>query len=79
MTFEDKLDRVDGIFALDTGCESSGIKDDDFKEWLKDRNNRVEVKKLLTELAKGYMSKDYTIEDMVELVKWTELELNIEW
>ena len=36
MTREEKIDRLDGVFAWDMGCYSSGIKDDDFKASLRD-------------------------------------------
>jgi hypothetical protein len=72
VNFKEKLDRLDGVFAYDKGCVSSGIKDDGFKlDLLKDK---IELEKLLTELAKQYLNSDqgYTFEDIASLVGWAE-------
>jgi len=78
MNFKDKLDRLDGIFAYDTGAINSGIKDDTFKASMK---SDPDLEKLLTELCKQYLNSDqgYTFEDIVELVKWSERELELEY
>ena len=43
MTKQELLDRIDGIFAYDDGCLSSGIKDETFKQSLKDREDIKEL------------------------------------
>ena len=69
--FEENLDRLDGLFAYDTGCVSSGIKDDSFKEHLSKTPEQLD--KLLTALVVQYAKDDkYTFEDVVSLVKWAE-------
>ena len=76
MTFEEKLDRLDGIFAMDNGAASSGIRDDKFKEEMKTDSD---LEKLLLHLTRRYMNDDrYTFEDLFILVKWTESELDFE-
>jgi hypothetical protein len=77
MTFEEKLDRFDGIFAWDTGCGSSGIKDTNFKRSL--MGNIDELEKLLAALAKQYLNSDqgYTIEDIAALLQWAENEFDL--
>ena len=74
MDFAEKLDRLDGIFAMDYGCASSGIKDDAFKHEIK---SDPELETLLLHLAKKYLNNDgYAFEDLVKLVTWAENELN---
>ena len=77
MTFEEKLDRLDGVFAYDTGCVSSGIKDDSFKITL--LSDTGELEKLLTALAKQYLDSNqgYTFEDIAKLVQWAEDEFDL--
>ena len=53
MTFEEKLDRLDGIFAMDNGAASSGIRDDKFKEEMKTDSD---LEKLLLHLTRRYMN-----------------------
>ncbi len=73
--FESKIDRIDGIFAYDTGCADSGIKDVFFKNSLKD--DPMELELLLTGLGKRYLNqKDYTIADIKRLIEWAERELD---
>ncbi len=73
--FESKIDRIDGIFAYDTGQISGGIKDDDFKNSL--TNNPDEFELLLTGLARKYLSqKVYSIADIKCLIEWAERELD---
>jgi hypothetical protein len=71
MNFKEKLDRLDGVYAYDGGCVSSGIKDDSFKASLIDDPDK---EKLLTELCKQYLNSEqgYTFEDITSLVKWAE-------
>lgn len=77
MNFKENLDRIDGIFAWDNGCISSGIKDDAFKEKLK-LNADGETHKLVNALASKYFNcEGYTMEDVAELVEWAVLELGI--
>ena len=75
MNDDEKLDRLDGLFAYDSGCSDSGIKDDSFKNYLS--NNHDELGKLLTKLARQYLSDtNYTIEDIAQILNWAERELN---
>lgn len=74
MEYIELVDRLDGLFAYDSGCVSSGIKDDEFKEKLK--NDRDLTSGLLNELAKQYINGEYTLEDVNELIKWAERELD---
>lgn len=76
MNFEEKLDRLDGVFANDMGCASSGIKDDGFKREM--RNNTPELESLLTALARQYLNANgYTIEDIAVLLQWAENEFDL--
>ena len=77
MNYKERLDRLDGVFAYDSGCASSGIKDDDFKRRLMGDTDG-ETEKLLTDLAKQYLNSDqgYTLEDVKVLIDWSERELN---
>lgn len=75
MTFEEKLDRLDGIYAWDCGCLDSGIKDDDFKRFL--NQNLEELHPLLTALARQYMKDEaYDFSAMYELVGWAKREFD---
>lgn len=77
MNFKQKMNRLDAIFAYDTGCITSGIKDDSFKAYLK--KNREELYLLLTAVAKDYLNSDkgYTIEDIASLLEWAEQEFDL--
>lgn len=77
MTFKEKLDRLDGVFAYDNGCVSSGIKDDDFKARLRGDTDG-ETDELLKALTKQYLNSDegYTLEDIKALIDWAEDQLN---
>ena len=73
---EGKIDLLDGLFAFDTGCQDSGIKDDSAKERLKSDPDLIE---LLTALAKRYLNNDdYTIEDVKKLIDWAVDGLEVE-
>lgn len=74
MNFQEKLDRLDGVFAYDSGCLSSGIKDDEFKNKIKQDHEQLNL--LLTALARRYLNSDgYTIEDIQKLLQWASCEL----
>lgn len=74
MTFIEKVKRLEGIFAYDSECVGSGIKDDAFKaEMIAD----PDLEKYLTEMAKLMLNADgYTIEDVVSLLKWAATEMD---
>ena len=69
------LDRIEGIFAYDTGCVDSGISDPVFKQKLIDR--QIDVEPYLTEIARQYLNGDqgYTLEDVKSLIEWASDEL----
>lgn len=71
MTRAELVDRIDAVMAYDFGASDSGIKDDEFKASLKDRNDIVE---LMTDLVRQYVLSDegYTYEDVVQMVHWAE-------
>jgi len=74
VTMQEKIDLLDGLFAYDGGCLSSGIKDDLAKAAIK---KDPELLDLLTGLAKRYLAHDvYTIEDIKILIDWASEELN---
>lgn len=77
MNFQEKIDRLDGVFAWDNGCVSGGIRDEEFKFSL--MKNYDEAEKLITALAKQYLNSDqgYTIEDIVRLIQWAENEFDL--
>ena len=78
MTFEEKLDRLDGVFAYDNGCISSGIKDEAFKAEL--RKDFEEAEKLVTALAKKYLNQgQYTIEDIDTLLRWASSQIGLSY
>ena len=78
MDFKEKMDRLEGIFAYDTGCYC-GIKDEGFKDYLRD--NLDEAEGLLTGVAKSYLNSDYVymIEDVAKLLQWAEDELELKY
>lgn len=74
--FEKDIDLMDGMFAYDTGCVSSGIKDPLGKERL--QSDADYSFRLATELLKQYMSEGYTIEDAKSFLEWFEVELEFD-
>jgi hypothetical protein len=75
---EERLDKLDGLFAYDHGFTDSGRRDDRFRQWLAD--NPEETGKLLTELARRWLTagQGHTFEDIAELVHWAGNELRID-
>ena len=77
MSFESDVDLMDGIFAFDTGCSSSGIKDDSAKT--KFRGDAEYSFKIANALLKQYMANDdYSIEDAKCFIEWFERELGFD-
>ncbi len=76
VTEEEVLDRIEGLFAYDGGSRDSGVKDDDFKYSLQDRDDIVP---LLTKVLKRLLACDaYGIEDAKAFLDWVEEELEID-
>lgn len=74
---ERDIDLMDGLFAYDTGCASSGIKDEAAKERFKsDAEYSFKVGSLL---IKRYMNNDsYELEDAKSFINWFETELEFD-
>lgn len=76
-------DAVDGLFAWDMGCKSSGIHDPLMKEALKkhflkmspDEQSLVAAKLASVYLSESGIEQGYRIEDVVALAKWLEDEM----
>tara|TARA_R110002020_G_scaffold377733_1_gene588829 strand:- start:469 stop:705 length:237 start_codon:yes stop_codon:yes gene_type:complete len=77
MSFDSDVDLMDGLFAHDSGCASSGIKDEAAKERFKsdvDYTFRV-----ANRLLRKYLSNDdYEIEDAKRFIDWIEDELGFD-
>lgn len=79
MTDAEKIDKLDGLYAYDGGCISSGIYDPDLKNYFK--VNAEETRVLLTALAKQYLVctvNTYTLSDIKGLIDWAEYTLDID-
>lgn len=77
MSIENDVDLMDGLFAFDTGCVSSGIKDEAAKERF--RSDADYSFKVATSLLKQYMSHDsYGLEDAKKFIEWVEEELEFD-
>ncbi len=77
MSIETDVDLMDGLFAYDTGCVSSGIKDDVAKDRF--RCNADYSFKIATTLLKQYMGHDdYGLEDAKKFIEWIEEELEFD-
>lgn len=78
LTSEQKviLDRLDGLYAWDSGCLDSGIKDDTFKASVVKRDD-IDI--LLLALVKQYSESPRTIEDVVTVVRWIQDDLGVDW
>lgn len=78
---QDLFDNLEGLFAYDTGCVSSGIHDDLLKEESFERllSMNMEARRyfLSRVLRDAYLSEDglaagYGIEDVVSFVQWLD-------
>ena len=77
MSIEKDIDLMDGMFAYDTGCVSSEIKDEIAKERF--RGDADYSFKIATALLKQYMThKDYGLEDAKRFIEWVESELEFD-
>lgn len=78
MTEAEKVDRLSGLHAYDSGSVSSGIYDPVFKASLK--ADREGTEKLLKLYLVDLMSRpEYTFEDAANIVSWAKEELGIEY
>jgi len=76
---EDVLDRIEGIFAYDTGSIGSGISDPAFKQRLLDGGD-IDPFPYLSRIAKDMLNSDqgYTIEDVKSLIDWAAEHIEYE-
>lgn len=78
MTQEEKLDRLDAVFAFDSGCKSSGIDDPLFKAHLK--SDFTGTMELLKRYVSSILGKpEYGFEDIAYFVKWVDEELGFDF
>lgn len=77
MSVECDVDLMDGLFAFDTGCVTSGIKNEMEKDRF--RSNADYSFKIATILLKQYMAHDdYGLEDAKRFIEWIEEELEFD-
>jgi hypothetical protein len=76
MTDEELWDALDGLFAYDMGCRSSGIKDDKLRDRVKAelekdklRLSRIVRDRMLTE---NRLAQGYGLEDVKEFIDWSD-------
>ena len=71
------VDKMDGLFAYDSGCISSGINDPLAKEFFKVHS---EVSFRIADiLIRQYLfQKEYGLEDMKAFIDWFENELGFD-
>ncbi len=72
MTDPELFDALDGLFAYDTGCVSSGIKDEVLRAKVNRELDRPNAMKRLTRFVVERYSPDkgYTLEDYRCFIKW---------
>lgn len=72
-------DALDGLFAYDTGCVDSGIKDESLREQVKiyldglgGEQLRLVLSRFIREsyLTEEALSEQYGIEDVSSFIKW---------
>jgi hypothetical protein len=80
------FDSLDGLFAYDTGCTDSGIKDELLRNEVKnylyalDENEfRLTLSKFIREyfLIDEALEKGYGVEDVKSFIDWLEREMDI--
>lgn len=89
MTDEDIKDALDGLFAYDTGCVDSGIKDERLrarviaelnKDWGSDmyskRLARIAREMFLTDEA---IELGYGLQDLRQFLEWIDEQFEIDW
>lgn len=76
MTEEEMIDRLDGIFAFDSGTTDSGIFDPSFKEEVK--KDKAKLDELLKKLVGLYIAEEgRTFEDVQQIVEWARDEMDM--
>lgn len=71
------VDKMDGLFAYDSGCCSSGIKDILIKEFF--RTHSEVSFRIADILIRQYLfQKEYGLEDMKAFIDWFENELGFD-
>ena len=87
MKKEELFDALDGLYAYDTGCVDSGIKDELLKnkvnEYLIDLNEtdfRLIMSEFIREqfVSEEAIMQGYGISDVAAFIKWLSDELSIE-
>lgn len=81
-TYEDAFDKLNGIYAYDTGCVDSGIHDEilkrNLKKWINARDNYHEYERALaiwireTYLSDEALDEGYGLEDVMGFLNWIE-------
>lgn len=72
MSDDDLFEALDGLFAYDTGCVDSGIRDERLRAAVRSEltaNDAAGIRRL-TEFAKRYMEPPYTLEDVASFIRW---------
>lgn len=72
MSDGDLFEALDGLFAYDTGCVDSGIRDERLRTAVKAELTKDDAAGIrrLTEFAKRYMEPPYTLEDVASFIEW---------
>jgi hypothetical protein len=80
-------ENIDGLFAYDTGCTDSGIKDEELRERVKynlnvmeDTEFRLFISRYIREyyLSESSLENGYGIEDVSTFIKWLREYMDID-
>lgn len=82
MTEEELFDGIDGLFAGDTGCADSGIRDERLRERVKaelraDLGAHELAGGRLTRFARRLLDPPYDLEDMARFIRWLDEKMDL--
>ncbi len=84
MTDRELFDAIDGLFAYDTGCVSSGIRDEALRDQVKrelhlDAESRPHslAGPRLTKFAARFVAPPFSLEDMAIFIRWLDGKMGI--
>lgn len=64
------FEALEGLYAYDTGCTDSGIKDERLRAEVKRELQKDDAMKRLTQFARNMMQPPYTLEDCKAFIDW---------
>lgn len=74
MTKKQLFDAIDGLFAYDTGCVSSGIKDEALRAKVREQ---LSTENLTEFLRIYYYEPGYDIEDVAAFIDWVRTRMGV--